>query len=213
MALEEYVSLILHSVMPMAERSFTGFLGTSSNWSFATRVLSILHETALDAPFAADSMLFDGTAYLLDWQKLKASEEAINPRMPSRDYSLHLINTVKFHLGRLFHLYDEETFMIQFERFHQNFFNTNPLPGLWYVHYLLILAFGKAFVVHKTKPTPPAGAELFIHAQNLLPDMTVLTQDPINATEILCCMALYLQALDFRNSAYNFVRAMLYRRI
>lgn len=182
-----------------------GFLGTSSNWSFATRVLSVANECEIQAPLSPDSLLFDGTAYSSEWDTLTASTEAEKPTLPSRDHSLHLINAVNFHLARLFHLFDEDTFMSGFHHFHQTPQRTADGTGLWYVHYLLILAFGKAFVVHKTKPTIPPGADLFIHATKRLPNITVLCREPILATEILCCIALYLQALDFRNSAYNFV--------
>ncbi|KAG9769159.1 hypothetical protein KCU88_g6965, partial [Aureobasidium melanogenum] len=182
----------------------TWFLGTSSNWSFACRVLSIANHTAMQEPFAPDTLLFDGTAYMAEWDRLTLSAETSEPTLPSRDHSLYLINTVKFHLGHLFHLFDEETFMFNFHRFYQNPHGTVHGPGLWYIQYLLILAFGKAFVVHKTKQTPP-GAEFFAHAEKRLPEMTNLCRDPMNATEILCCIALYFQALDFRSSAYNFV--------
>lgn len=156
-------------------------------------------------PFSPDSLLFDGTAYRSEWDTLTTLTEAEKPTLPSRDYSLHLINAVKFHLARLFHLFDEDTFMSGFHLFHQTPQKMTDGTGLWYVHYLLILAFGKAFVVHNTKPTAPPGAELFIHATKRLPNTTLLCRDPINATEVLCCIALYLQALDFRGSAYNFV--------
>jgi proline utilization trans-activator len=185
--------------------SLTGFLGTSSNWSFASRVLSIANECGTEAPFSADLLLYDGKAYQSEWDKLRIATESNKLALPSRDYSLYLINAVNFHLTRLFHLFDEDYFLANFNRFHESPSKTGDGAGLWYVHYLLILAFGKAFVVHKTKATTPPGADLFIHAMKRLPDMTSLCGDPIIATEILCCITLYLQALDFRSSAYNFV--------
>lgn len=158
-----------------------------------------------ETPFAADSLLFDGTAYMADWQRLKAADLSKELSLPSRDYSLHLIQSVDFHLGSLFHLFDKDTFMLSFQLYHGSSSSFAEHDSVWFVHYLLILAFGKAFLVHKTKSAPYPGAELFVRAQRLLPDMTELCQVPINATEILCCMAMYLQALDFRNSAYNLV--------
>lgn len=82
---------------------------------------------------------------------------------------------------------------------------TNATAGLWYIHFLLILAFGKGFAQHKPQGSKPPGTELFVKALQLLPDVCVLHQEPIESTEILCCVALYLQALDCRSSAHNYV--------
>lgn len=79
--------------------------------------------------------------------------------------------------------------------------------SLWYVHYLLILAFGKAFVVQASRPNSrrPPGAELFVQAMQLLPDFTFFAADTIELIQVLCCAALYMQCLDFRGSAYRIV--------
>jgi hypothetical protein len=39
----------------------------------------------------------------------------------------------------------------------------------------------------------------------ILSDMTYLTSRPLDSAEVLCCAALYLQCVDMRMSACNFV--------
>lgn len=126
--------------------------------------------------------------------------------MPTFDHAFYLINTVKFRCGQLYHLFDEQDFMSNLDNFYSES-RPNATAGLWYIHFLLILAFGKGFVQHKPRSNnKPPGAEYFAKALQLLPDVSVLHQEPIESTEILCCVALYLQALDCRSSAHNYVR-------
>ncbi|KAH7191610.1 Zn(II)2Cys6 transcription factor [Fusarium oxysporum] len=180
-------------------------LGTSSNWSFGRRVLVMSYEKAKHAPLPADYLHFDGTSYDLGWDEkrhppfLTDHETTV---MPSADYAMHLINVVKFHCGQLFHLFEEEKFMQKFHLHHKNELNQ---PGLWYVHYLFILAFGKAFVVQASKERKPAGAEFFSLAMKLLPALYYVVGDYIELVQIICCAALYLHCTDFRGAAYRMV--------
>lgn len=123
--------------------------------------------------------------------------------MPSADYAIYLINAVKFHCGQMFHLFDEPTFMRQFHDFHET--PSSKPYGLWFVHFLLILAFGKAFTARRNNSRRPPGCELYVQAMKLLPDIAFLMGEPLEAVEVLCCKALYLQCLDFRCAAYNVV--------
>ena len=50
------------------------------------------------------------------------------------------------------------------------------------------------------------GEELFIRAMELLPDPAYMFNEPIASIEMLCVIALYLQAADMRTSAYICVR-------
>ena len=150
-------------------------------------------------------MLFDGSAYDLPWDGTRSLPDSTSPVIPSIDYAIFLINAVKFHCGRLFHVFDEQTFMSHFKRFHDSDDAKGDIPILWYVHYLLILAFGKEFVVRAAKGRKPAGADLYVKAAKLLPDIIYLRTDPIQSIEILICAALYLQCLDLRSGAHNMV--------
>ncbi|KAF7627435.1 hypothetical protein AFLA_002816 [Aspergillus flavus NRRL3357] len=181
------------------------YLGTSSNWSFARKILSMTHEHLYNAPLPTGSLYFDGSAYDLGWDGTRTTVTNDIPMAPPLDFSIYLINAVKFHAGQLFHLFDEDTFMGGLYAFYENPEHQMAHSGLWYIHYLLILAFGKAFVVQRNQGSRPSGCEFFTKALQLLPDTTNLCRDPIVATEILCCIALYLQSLDCRNSAHNYI--------
>lgn len=188
--------------------SFAVYLGTSSNWSFGRRVLVMSHERALGSPLLSDNLLFQSKVYDLGWdgQRSTSSSPDIDPAiLPTPDYAIYLINAVKFHCGQMFHLFDEESFMERFTRFHEVSADRSTLMPLWYIHYLLVLAFGKAFLARNNKARRPPGAELFAQAMKLLPDITFLCTDPVESIEILCCAALYLHSLDFRSSAYQLV--------
>ena len=128
-----------------------------------------------------------------------------NAILPTTDFALFLINAVKFHCGQLFHLFDEEIFMRNFSIFHDDARGPSHCPDLWYVHYLLVLALGKAFIVRVGNERRPPGADLFVQGMKLLPDITYLCTQPLESIEILCCAAVYLQCLDFRSAAYNLV--------
>ncbi|KAF4226087.1 hypothetical protein CNMCM6805_004989 [Aspergillus fumigatiaffinis] len=165
----------------------TFYLGTSSNWSFARRILSMTHEHLFDSPLPTDSLLFEGSTYDLGWDGSRTSVGQEAPVIPTPDYSIYLINAVKFHAGQLFHLFDEGAFMGGLYAFYEEPQQQMATPSLWYIHYLVIIALGKALVVHRNR------------------DTTALSRDAVNSTEILCCLALYLQSLDFRSSAHNFI--------
>ena len=180
------------------------YLGTSSNWSFTRRVLSLTHEYIYQEALPTGALLFDGAAYDLGWDGLRTTHSPEAPTVPTFDHAIYLINTVKFRCGQLYHLFDDDEFMRNLHEFYSQP-KPNPTAGLWYIHFLLMLAFGKGFVQHKVQGNRPPGADFFVKALQLLPDVSVLHNEPIESTEILCCVALYLQALDCRSSAHNYV--------
>lgn len=189
------------------------YLGTSSNWSFSRKVLSLLHVHLYHSPLPTESLLFDESAYDLGWDGSRTAMSLEVPMTPSLDYSIYLINSVKFHAGQLYHLFDEESFMEALYAFHNQSDHQAAVSQLWYIQYLLLIAFGKAFVVQRNHGNTPAGYEFFLKALQLLPDITRLSREPIIATEVLCCIALYLQSLDFRSSAYGYVSIQVLFRI
>ncbi|KAL4948001.1 hypothetical protein BDW69DRAFT_102889 [Aspergillus filifer] len=181
------------------------YLGTSSNWSFARKILSMTHEHLYNSSLPTDCLLFEGTTYDLGWDGQRTTVYHEAPIVPTLDYSIYLINAVKFHAGQLYHLFDEGTFMGGLYAFYEDPIQRMTTDVLWYIHYLVIVSLGKALVVQRNRDTRPPGCEFFTRALQLLPDSTHLARDPVIATEILCCMALYLQSLDFRNSAHNYI--------
>ncbi|KEF52456.1 uncharacterized protein A1O9_11697 [Exophiala aquamarina CBS 119918] len=156
-------------------------------------------------PAPKQSTSFDGTMYDLGWDGLKDDSISEEPLLPSMDHALYLINAVKFYSGQMFHLFDERTFMLKFTEFSEETGNVPKSAGLWYVHYLILLAFGKVFVSRQNDDRRPRGAEYFVHAMKIMPEVTFLLTQPVQAVEVLCCKALYLQCLDFRSAAYTVI--------
>ncbi|KAK1485114.1 fungal specific transcription factor domain-containing protein [Colletotrichum tamarilloi] len=152
-------------------------------------------------------LLFDGFAYDLGWDGSRTTQMLDNRLIPSHDYAIFLINAVKFHCGQMFHLFEEEEFMFHMQTFYgKSSTDRAEENSLWYIHFLVILAFGKSLIQRKTHGNNrPAGADFFVRALQLLPDVTALCKEPIMSTEILCSMAWYYQALDFRHAAHNFI--------
>ncbi|KAF4442345.1 hypothetical protein F53441_11773 [Fusarium austroafricanum] len=182
------------------------YLGTSSNWSFTRRVLSLTHEYIHQSPISVDNLLFDGLAYDLGWDGSRVTPALDPPVMPSLDHAVFLINTVKFHCGQLFHLFDEETFMAYLHEFYADPSSHISAADLRYIHLLLVLAFGKAFAENNNyQAKRPPGADYFVTALRLLPSIHILVYEPLISTEILCCIALYFESLDYRHSSHGFI--------
>ena len=160
------------------------------------------------APLPAQTLIFDGAGYNIDWENVKkGSDHSIpSPALPALDHALYLINTVKFNCGQLFHLFDEDDFMESCYRFYAD---PNPdsstANSLWYLHFCLIVALGKALVSRRQRDKLPFGSEFFMSAMRNLPDMGLLIQHPIAAMEVLSCAALYLQCIDHRHYAHILV--------
>ncbi|KAL9947989.1 hypothetical protein ACHAP6_001152 [Verticillium nonalfalfae] len=135
-----------NSRLPLRE-SHPDYLGTSSNWSFTRRVLNLTHSQVCNSPAPPQALIFDGGVYEIDWGRLKMGSDDPNllPELPTLDHAIFLINTVQFNCCQLFHLFDTAEFM---ESCHE--FYANPTPdiasaGLWYIHFCLVIALGKAF--------------------------------------------------------------------
>lgn len=131
--------------------------------------------------------------------------DAVSITLPTLDFAMFLIESVRFHYGRLFHLFDEQSFMHEFRGFHQGTRNSNIKPDLWFTHYLLILALGKAAQEGHCHGTAPPGADFFSRSMRVVPHLALADQDPSESIEILCCAAIYLQSLHKRQAAYNLV--------
>lgn len=129
----------------------------------------------------------------------------MQPALPTADHALFLINTVKFHCGQLFHVFDNDVFMHHFNVYHEAGQEQSQSSELWYIHYLIVLAIGKSLVGRLRRARKPSGSDLFVQAMQMLPDQIFLWTDPVQSTEILCCAALYLQCLDMRIVAYTTV--------
>ncbi|KAI9154892.1 hypothetical protein HJFPF1_07452 [Paramyrothecium foliicola] len=191
------------------------YLGVSSNWSFTRRILSMTYEYVHQSTVPSPGLIFDGETYDVDCDEEDQAVDAHSTTktktvvsIPTKEYAIHLIHTVKFHCCQLFHLYDEHEFMGLLDAFYSQ--PSPPTPSgreqkLWYIHFLLLLAFGKAFVSRKRHGRRPPGAEFFSRALELLPSTVTLSREPIRSVEILICLSLYTHCLDYRISAYNYI--------
>lgn len=164
------------------------------------------HAQIYGSPLPVANLLFEGSTYDLGWNGLREPVKPDTVLLPTSDHAQFLINAVKFHCGQLYHLFDDRTFMDCFAEFHQSGGDAGKCSTLWYIHYMLILAFGKAFVAHSSRSQRLHGLDLFVQAMKMLPATMYLCADPLHSIEVLCCVALYLQCLDSRSAAYNFVR-------
>lgn len=125
--------------------------------------------------------------------------------LPSLDHALFLIKATEFHTGQMFHLFDAKTFMPQLYWFYEDPANRIGDSGLWFIHFMVLVALGKALSGSKNIGNVPPGADLFAKAFMMLPDYCFLWKEPYTASEILCSIALYLQSIDWRTSAHNMV--------
>lgn len=166
----------------------------------------MVHEQVHASPLPTETRHFDETAYELDWNGLRTVASLDLPITPALDFSIYLLNALKFHAGQLFHLFHEPSFTDGLHAYYANPTRQRTTCPLWYVQFLLLLAFGKAYVSQRRPDHPRLpGYEFFAPALQLLPDSIYLYQYPLQATEILCCVALYLHSLDYRSPAYGFV--------
>ncbi|EGU76664.1 hypothetical protein FOXB_12826 [Fusarium oxysporum f. sp. conglutinans Fo5176] len=167
--------------------------------------------SALVNPLSSGQSKFMASAqgresYDLGWDGSRITPALDPPVMPSLDHAVFLINTVKFHCGQLFHLFDEETFMAYLHEFYADPSSHIAAADLPYIHLLLILAFGKAFAENNNyQAKRPPGADYFVTALRLLPSIHILVYEPLISTEILCCIALYFESLDYRHSSHGFI--------
>ena len=120
---------------------FAVYLGTSSNWSFHGQILNLVHEHTRKSPLPSADLLFDGSAYDLPWDGTRSLPDSTSPVIPSIDYAIFLINAVKFHCAQLVHLFDEDEFMANMHAFYSNSETGAWKESMWYIHFLIILAF------------------------------------------------------------------------
>ncbi|CVL08360.1 related to positive activator of transcription [Fusarium mangiferae] len=183
------------------------FLGPSSTWAYSHHVMGMIreyvgHELSPEVP-----LNHDGVAFNIELPSMKQTDLAVNIEgLPSLDYALYLTNTVKFHIVQTYHLFDEQKFM---PALHSLYNDGPPLVTagnrMWYVQYFLIMALGKGLLTRGMSKAGSPGNEYFMKAMELFPDTYGLYIDPILSIEVCCGLALYLQAVDHRNSAYVYL--------
>ncbi|KAJ8118883.1 hypothetical protein OPT61_g217 [Boeremia exigua] len=181
------------------------YIAQSSSWSFVFRVTDMLQEAT---PEATEGLRFplDGDAYPLTWDHIRVDESNWLQMIPPQDYAIYLLNSVKFHMSHRLQFFDEKAFSAMTAEFYQNPDKMVRSSRLWFVQFLVILAFGKALLERSRRNVAPPGFEFFARAMSLLPSIPNLqTNEPILGIEVLALIALYLYCLDYRASAYSYI--------
>ncbi|WAO88936.1 Zn(2)-C6 fungal-type domain-containing protein [Fusarium falciforme] len=144
------------------------FLGPSSTWAYSRHIMSMIRHN-LDQKGSNEVPLnVDGAAYALEFPNMRNLGSISMEDLPSLDYALYLTNTVKFHAGQTYHLFHEQTFMQGlFSLYSHGPDSLNLENRVWFVHFFVIMALGKALL-----------------ARDLLPDVNGLYRDPITAVEL-----------------------------
>lgn len=178
------------------------YLGHSSTWAFTQQLLSLTRKSARLTPSPELPVYTEAEIYPVNATRLSLLPEEL-AGLPSLELSLFYMQSVKFRTYPLYYLFDEEDFVSNLHRFYESMATDVQEQRLWYVHFLLVIAFGKAFKAQTMCCL--AGADFFNRALRLLPDTTFLSRDAVRSTEILCCIALYLQSTEHRNAAHIYV--------
>lgn len=182
------------------------FLGPTSTWSYSRRVLSVIQDRLYPNKPEPIPLAVDGDAYQIHWRQASSEELPDISGLPSLEHALYIVNTVQFHFGYLYRLFDEKEFLRNLHEFYDNAGAKVHETRLWYVQFLVILAFGEALLVPMRKASSTANwTKLFSRAMSLLPDITGLWQNPTLAIEVLTLIALYFHSVDMRDTAYCYV--------
>ncbi|CZR40469.1 uncharacterized protein FPRO_05369 [Fusarium proliferatum ET1] len=183
------------------------FLGPSSTWVYSHHVMGMIREYVEHELSPGVPLNHDGVAFNIELPSMKETDLVVNIEgLPSLDYALYLTNTVKFHIVQTHHLFDEQRFM---PALHSLYNDGPPLVTagnkMWYVQYFLIMALGKGLLTRGMSKAGSPRNEYFMRAMELFSDTYGLYIDHILSIGVCCRLALYLQAVDHRNSAYVYL--------
>ncbi|KAL4807545.1 hypothetical protein BDV18DRAFT_151547 [Aspergillus unguis] len=189
-------------------------MGPSSSWSFCRRVLALLGEhvpSATNPMPTPDPWNIDGTAFMLKWDSLPAEQTPDLSDLPPMDYGLFLLHTVGFHFGPLFHILDEEAFTRDLREFYSRPEERIVHMRMWFAQYLLVIAFGKAFLAPAREAgAPPPGWEYAARGMALRPNLAGLqAQQMLQFIQGLALAAVYFQSVDMRIAAYQHIGCAL----
>ncbi|KAL6354358.1 hypothetical protein LRP88_11688 [Fusarium phalaenopsidis] len=176
------------------------FLGPTSSWSFCRRVLSLIASRLPEHHVPPDPWTL--AQFELNWNPLDADESPAINDLPAQDYATFLAHTVKYHLGTLSPILDDEVFFARINDLYNDPVAEVQHSRLWYAQFLLVLAFGEAIVNSKGASATP-GTRYASRAMSLIPNFFRVNKSSILAVETLCLAALYLQSLDLRLEAFQ----------
>lgn len=147
-------------------------------------------------------------AFQLQWRPASPEDVPDVTNLPPLDYALFLFNTVKFYFGFLSFMIDEELYLRDLHEFYKDPAAKAMSSRYWYTQYLLVLAFGKAFLTHRNVSGVPAGYQYAARAMALLPDLSGMHKDPLTCIQALSLAAVYFQSIDMRRAAFQHVSCL-----
>ncbi|RMZ46136.1 C6 transcription factor [Aspergillus flavus] len=182
------------------------FLGPTSTWSFSRRILNTIQARLSPHNSTPLPLAVDGDAYQLQWRQASSEELPDISGLPSLEHAIYILNTVQFHFSHLYLLFDEDEFLRHLYEFYDNAEVKVQESRLWYVQFLIVLAFGEALLAPVRKVSNAASwTKYFLRAMSFLPDITGLWQDPVLAIEVLTLIGLYFHSIDMRDTAYCYI--------
>ncbi|KAF5659020.1 heterokaryon incompatibility het-6 [Fusarium heterosporum] len=181
------------------------YMGPASSWAFCRRVLALVGKHLPEANNEPPPWHLDGVAFRLHWRPLMPDEQPDVSNLPPSDYAFFLIQTARFYLGPLASLIDETEFLQHFKELYQNASAKAASCKLWYAQYLLMIAFGKAFLGGKNADGSPSGYQYAARAMPLMPELAGIALDPVLSAQALTLAALYFQSIDMRVAAYQHI--------
>ncbi|RMJ22234.1 putative transcription factor [Aspergillus sp. HF37] len=179
------------------------WLAPTSLWSFTVRLsLMMTEKLRMESPYTAPNSL-DREIYPLHWRHGGVDVPLDISGLPSIDHALYLFNTVKFHLDSSYRFFEEEAFLAHVHEFYYgDALRKASECRLWFVQFLLVLAFGNAFLLQSRDPKGPPGSKFFVRAMSLMPDHASLWKEGLLAVEVLALCGLYLYCIDHREAAH-----------
>ncbi|EFY98027.2 Zn(II)2Cys6 transcription factor [Metarhizium robertsii ARSEF 23] len=180
------------------------WLSPWSTWSFTVRLMLTLGEKLRPGSPSLPQNVLDTEVYEFPWPSFSASEVNISG-LPSLNHALYLFTTVKFHLGQTYRLFDEVEFESEIKDFYANAVQNVSQYRVWFIKFLLVLAFGTAFHTSHTTAQEPPGARFFSRAMALMPGPGCMWKESMLGIEILAMAGLYLFCIDDRESAHCYL--------
>ncbi|KAF5020472.1 hypothetical protein F66182_7511 [Fusarium sp. NRRL 66182] len=181
------------------------YMGPASSWAFCRRVLALLGKHLPEANNEPLPWHLDGVAFRLQWRPRMPDEQPDVSNLPPSDYAFFLVQTARFYLGPLASLIDEAEFLQNVKELYQDAPAKAASCKLWYAQYLLMIAFGKAFLGGKNLDASPSGHQYAARAMPLMPELAGIALDPVLSAQALTLAAIYFQSIDMRVAAYQHI--------
>ena len=161
-----------------------------------TKMLSV--KPASDFP----DFHLDGDIYQVDWNDTGVLDPLSTSGLPPFSYALYLFETTKFHLGQIYRIFDADSFKAGIhDLYERREPAATPSSRIWFIQFLVVLAFGSAFLSRKPCRSPPC-SRFFARAMHLMPKRMPMGKESFLMMETLALVSLYLYALDYREEAH-----------